>query len=229
LNARVRLSGHGTSREALVRSLEGSKLVEVGSGTFSGGFVDLIARDLVGQVIDQINPAVRKSGPTRLECIVMNARIRSGIVEFDKGIGFETANVKVIGAGTLDLATDKIDFAVRTDPQGGAGVSVATVVDSLIRIRGTYAKPEIQVDALGTARAAVNVGGAVMTGGLSLLGGGLLGKSASDISPCLIARGMAPEEKSTTDTIADTAETVGDTVRKGVGAAGRGLGKALGR
>jgi uncharacterized protein involved in outer membrane biogenesis len=224
----VRLSGHGGSRSAIVHTLAGTALLDVGSGTFTGPFLDLIAGDVLGQLIDLIDPTARKSGPTRLDCAVVNAKVRNGVVEFDKGLAMETENLRIIGAGTVDLRTEEIDLAFRSDPKGGVGVGVSTVVDSLIRIRGTLTKPRVRIDPLGTVGVPTRVGGAVVRGGLSLLGRALLDKSAAPRSWCLIAKGMAPAEKSTAGGVAGTVESVGKAIGKGASGAGRSLRKLFG-
>jgi len=229
LSADLRLSGQGATRRAITRSLEGSALVEISGGTFNQPALDLFAGDLVRQIVEAVNPKARSSGPTRLVCAVARARVRNGVLELDKGIAVETEGVKVLGAGTLDLVSGEIDLALRMDPKGGTGVSVATVVDSLIRIRGTYEKPKIEIDPIGTVRAALRIGGVVLSRGLSLIDDLIQLDLKDDVSPCLIARGDSPGRKSTVEGVADTAGEVGKAVGKGAGAAGRKLKKLLGR
>jgi len=227
LNADLRLAGRGASAPAIARSLGGEALLEVNGGTFESAALDLFASDLFRQVVDLLRPKAH-SGRTRLECAVVKARVRAGMVEFDRGIALETEDVKVLGAGTLDLVSGEIDIALRTDPKGGAGVSVATVVDSLVRIRGTYAEPKIQIDPTGTVRAALRVGGAVLGGGVALIDDVLKLQLSNDVSPCLIARGVvAPSTP--LDGVAESAGKIGKAVGKGAGAAGRRLKKLLGR
>jgi hypothetical protein len=57
----------------------------------------------------------------------------------------------------------------------------------LVRVTGTLASPSVGVDTLGSAKAALTVGSAVMTGGLSLLGQSLLSKTTADPHPCQTA------------------------------------------
>ena len=52
---------------------------------------------------------------------------------------------------------------------------------------GTLSDPSVGIDTLGSARAALSVGGAILTGGLSLLGEAALAKATADPHPCQTA------------------------------------------
>jgi hypothetical protein len=64
-----------------------------------------------------------------------------------------------------------------------------------VRVTGTLSNPSVGIDTLGSARAALSVGGAIMTGGLSLLGEMALKKGTADPHPCQTAAagGTAPK------------------------------------
>jgi hypothetical protein len=69
-------------------------------------------------------------------------------------------------------------------------------------VTGTLADPSIGIDTLGSARAALSVGGAILTGGLSLLGEAAFSKATADPHPCQTAlagggsaKAPAPEPK----------------------------------
>ena len=52
---------------------------------------------------------------------------------------------------------------------------------------GTLAEPSVGIDTLGSARAALSVGSAILTGGLSLLGETAYAKATADQHPCQTA------------------------------------------
>jgi AsmA family protein len=56
-----------------------------------------------------------------------------------------------------------------------------------VRVTGTLSDPSIGVDRAGSARAALSVGGAIMTSGLSLLGEALYSRVTADPRPCQTA------------------------------------------
>jgi hypothetical protein len=56
-----------------------------------------------------------------------------------------------------------------------------------VRVTGTLSDPSVGIDTLGSARAALSVGGAILTAGLSLLGEAAYSKVTADPHPCQTA------------------------------------------
>ena len=98
-------------------------------------------------------------------------------------------------AGTVNLRTEGLDLAVRPTVKEGIGIG-AGALSELVRVTGTLSDPSIGIDTLGSARAALSVGGAILTGGLSLLGEAAFSKVTTDQHPCQTALAAGAPTKS---------------------------------
>jgi len=83
----------------------------------------------------------------------------------------------------------QIDLGFKTEPREGLGLSLSNMAN-VVRLGGTLADPGIRMDALKTGEAAARTAGAVMTGGLSLLGEGMYNRATADKTPCQTALEM---------------------------------------
>jgi hypothetical protein len=82
----------------------------------------------------------------------------------------QSDKVTIVAGGKIDLGTEVLDFQFNTRPRTGVGVSAGMFTNPFIEAGGTLASPRVGV---GT-KAAMSSVAAVATGGLSLLGQGLL-------------------------------------------------------
>jgi hypothetical protein len=106
----------------------------------------------------------------------------------------EAVRVNLVAAGTINLRNETLDLALRPTVNEGLGLGAASLAE-LVRVTGTLSNPTVGIDTLGSARAALSVGGAILTGGLSLLGEAALKKGTADPHPCqtALAGGGAPK------------------------------------
>ena len=110
----------------------------------------------------------------------------------NRTIAYETSKVNLVAAGTINFRNEALDLAIRPTVKEGIGIGAVSLAE-LVKVTGTLADPSIGLDTLASAKAALSVGGAVLTGGLSLLGQGLLSSATDDPSPCRTAlAGGAP-------------------------------------
>jgi hypothetical protein len=87
----------------------------------------------------------------------------------------------------------------------------------MVRVGGTLGAPSVGLDVVGAGKAALKVGAAVATGGLSLLGDALIGEATNDPHPCLTAKGEAPAKSSA------PAKQPSSSPASGIGGAVKGL------
>jgi hypothetical protein len=148
-----------------------------------------VAGDILTKVFDTINP-FRKSEPvTELRCAVARLPVRAGVIKIERSVAYETSKINVVVAGLVDLREETLDLAIRPSPTQGLRVGLGSLAE-LVRLTGPLTAPRIGLDTLGAARQAVSIGAAVATGGLSLLGEGLLKGAVDDPHPCQTA--LAP-------------------------------------
>lgn len=191
-DVRIDLGGHGVSWRALMASLSGETVLNVGDGRLRNTAIDWAGGDLLIQVLGVLNPLSRAEPTTPLSCAVARFTVKDGIATADRGIAVETAKVNVVGAGTVNLRDEHLDLAVTPRARDGLGLSLTTPLAGMTRVRGTLAEPALSLDEVGTARAAASVGAAVATGGLSLVGEALFDRLTGDSAPCRTALGGAP-------------------------------------
>jgi len=194
LDASVNLRGKGQSVAALMGSLNGVVKVVLGDGKINNKAFDMIGGDLVSATFTALNPLAKKDPFTVLKCGVVYSKIKDGQATIDKGIAFETSAMNVIGSGTVDLKAEQLDVGIKTEPREGLGVNVGGLA-SVVRLGGPLSAPGVKVDPLGAGKAALSVGTAIATGGLSLLVGGVVDRATADGAPCDTALGIKSAAK----------------------------------
>ncbi|MCH8213646.1 MAG: AsmA family protein [Proteobacteria bacterium] len=239
LDATVNLKGGGTSVRAIMAGLDGDILATLGEGRINNKAVDLVGADLLTEVFTSLNPLATKDDYTRLTCAVVRMAIRNGVATADKGIAVETKKMNVIGSGTVNLKTEKLDLAVRPRPKEGLGISLGGLA-GLVRIKGTLAEPRVGIDEMGVVKTGAAVGAALATGGLSLIAQGLFDKATEGAPPCQVALGTvspatastAPAQQPAPPPAAKTEEkgvieTLTKGVSEGIGGVVKGVGGVL--
>lgn len=229
-DASISLKGNGSSVSALAGSLNGAVLVKIGQGKIHNSLVDWAGADLINQLSEQLNPFGEKSEYSELTCGVVNLKAKSGTLSWDQQIAFQTTKMNVVSSGSTALGAETLDVAVRPYAREGVGLSAGKLAE-MIRLQGTYAKPEIGVDAAGVVRNVGSLVGAVATGGTSLIAEALIDSSTYEPEPCKVALGeKAPATSSggSGSSGGGVADKAKEAVEGVGGAIGEGLSKGLG-
>jgi uncharacterized protein involved in outer membrane biogenesis len=174
---KLEATGAGGSLRAILGSLNGHARATVGEAQIAGRGLDLGA-GVLDQMADVLNPG--RGAAQQLTCAVVNVPVRNGVITLDNRVALETTKIVMTGEGTVNLGTESLDVSLRSQARSGVGLADFTGVG---RIVGTFADPKIGVDARGAAAMAATVGGAVATGGISLIGQSLFNK-AFPARPC---------------------------------------------
>lgn len=192
----LNLAGSGADLRALMSSLNGNLLLQLGEGRIQrhGGF-----DSLTGDAITQIFEAVRLGGDDRkftlLQCGVLRSTITDGKVALPKGLGVETDRLRLLGSGVIDLGTETLDLSLQPSAKGGFGLGVGDRLAQLLRVGGTLADPLVRIDAKGALKNALSLGAALLTGGASLAAEVAADTVTEDRSPCATALGEVPAPK----------------------------------
>ncbi len=230
----IRLNGRGASMHEIMASLDGRLTVEVGKGRLLSKAVDLAGADVLTQLVDVVNPAAEKQDHSVLSCAVMNFKVAKGVATAKDGIAVETDKVNVVGAGTVNLGTEMIDLTVVPEAKTGVGINLSSAVAGLVRVQGSLTEPTVGIDKAGAAKAALSVGAALATGGLSVLGQALISKETQDPHPCLTALGKAPPPEASApasggaEKTEPPAQSVEDKAKKALEGVGDALGNIFG-
>ncbi len=185
----IDLRAQGNSVAALMGGLNGRLLISVGEGKINNRHLDLVGGDLLNQLFSALNPTAGKEPYTQMECAVVNLQFRKGVAEYDKRVAMLTRQMSIVSAGTIDLKNEQLDVGFKPMPRGDTadlGVTAGDLV-SAARLKGPLSKPELGLDAKGTAKAGLKLYSALATGGTSLLLEGLWNKATADDNPCQTA------------------------------------------
>jgi hypothetical protein len=187
----LELTGPAESIHRFVGWGSGELRVSVGQLRTGGAALDAGGGALTS-ILDKANPFRRQDPYTDVKCAVVRLPVRDGVATSQRTIAYETTKVNMVVAGQINLRTEGLDLAIRPTVKEGLGIGAGGLAE-IVRVTGTLAEPAIGIDTLGSARAALSVGGAVATGGLSLLGEALLPRATADPNPCRTAlAGGAP-------------------------------------
>jgi len=181
----IRLDGPGESLARFVGGGNGEVRLVMGPARASGAALDA-GGGAITSILDKANPFRRTDPYTDIRCAVVRLPVRAGIATAQRTIAYETSKVNMVIAGTIDLRTEALDLAVRPNVKEGIGIGAGALAE-LVRVTGTLSDPSVGIDTLGSARAALSVGGAILTGGLSLLGEAAIAKAIADPHPCQTA------------------------------------------
>jgi len=124
----------------------------------------------------------------------------------------------------VDLRSEALDLGIDPMPQEANNVGITQTAAGLVRVKGTLANPSTGVDLMGAGKAALKVGAAVATGGLSLLGDALIGQATKDPHPCQTAKGLTPAKTSGSTSKSGTSSSSGSSnPADAIGGAMKGL------
>lgn len=187
----LELAGSGHSLRALMAGLDGRVLLQAGPGRINSRYLDFAGADVLSQLLAALYPTTVRKDHTALECAVFNFAVRDGIATTSKGIALRTSLMTVVGSGGINLKTEELDIGIKPAARSGIGVNLGQLAGA-VRLGGTLARPGVRVDPAGAVKTAATIGGAIATGGVSLLAGALFERATADEDPCRTALGLKP-------------------------------------
>jgi hypothetical protein len=218
LSFSIDLAGPADSMSRLRAGLSGKVLVQVGQGRLGAQPATREKSDL-DRVLETIDPMLGGGSGTQLLCAVARLEVKNGVAYSRRSVATETDRINAVYSGTVNLATEALDVAVRPSLRKGVTIGLASLAE-VVRVRGTLTDPVVEIDTLDAARASISLGAGVATGGLSSLGEALLRRGRDDPNPCRTAlaggvrdagaEGEAPAGQTPTDAVRE----LGDSVRR---------------
>ncbi len=205
----VALTAHGKSVRDLMANLDGSVLVDTANSEIINEKLSQAIGGWAMSGLTMIDPGFAAREKTVMSCMVVRVPISKGMANIDDSIAMETNVLNLVVDGDVNLKTEELDLGIGTQPHG-VGTGLAESTAGLVRIGGTLGDPSVGVSLLGAGKAAVRVGAAIATGGLSLVGDAVLNQATKDAHPCQTARGgkaKTPQQpKSTTSGASESQE-----------------------
>lgn len=161
VDADIDVSGSGASVRQLMAGLNGTSRIVTKDGKLESGALNIISTDLTG--------VFSSKDDKKIICGVVDHRITKGVAN-THALVFETGGISVVGTGSANLADETLKM--RVEPRAKKP-NVASAAMIPVNIKGTFANPDWEIDALAAAgnvaSGASRIGAAVATGGISLL------------------------------------------------------------
>lgn len=188
---RSRFRARGGSAHQLASNLTGYLVVESGAGKLNNGDMQKMFDSFTTQVLENINPFLKKDPFTKLKCGVVGVGFYNGVAQLDPGAIIRTEKMDIMATGEIDLATEALQLTISTKARKGLGISAASLVTPFLEVGGTLAAPAVGIDKAG---AAVTGGAAAATAGLSILASSLWNRYMNKTNPCELASENAQEK-----------------------------------
>jgi hypothetical protein len=189
--AEVTLRGKGASIGELLGNLQGKVLVLDRDGLLSTARIDKLGQTLGAQVARLVAPGETQDRGSAINCFVSYFEILNGLVYCGATV-IDTDITRVIGAGTVDLKTEKLDLSYKVSAKkGGVGIKgVGRVNLSLgrlantFKISGTLTKPALTINPSEVAVQAGKTAAGVALFGPIGLAASLVGVEGDPEDPC---------------------------------------------
>ncbi|HEY8245638.1 MAG TPA: AsmA family protein [Casimicrobiaceae bacterium] len=181
----VDLKGPVPSLDRALAKVSGTIRFDIGPLRLQGAALDA-GGEVVTRVFDTLNPFRRVDNATDIQCIVARLAVADGVAHAERTLAAETSRLTVSASGTIDLANRTLDLLVKPRARRLAALPSVELAD-LVRVTGPIAQPSVKLDSVGAAKTAITIGGAIATGGWSLLATPLL-NAGDDPNPCATAR-----------------------------------------
>jgi len=173
----IAINGQGSTMKELVSTLNGHVSSVTGKGQINYD-LSLAGENLIFNIFKKMNPFKEKQETTSLDCIVARFDIEDGIATIDKGLAYESESLKILGNGTIDLNSEKINILL----------SSKSTVARFLQVKGFLGKPEVKVNPVTALQKGTSLWAAIMTGGISMAAEIVFDYVTSDGSPCEIAQ-----------------------------------------
>ena len=181
----IDLQGPLPAADRFLAHASGTIRADVGPLRVKGAALDA-GGDVAARVLDSINPFRRVDPTTEVQCMVARLAVKDGVAHAERTIAAETSRLALSASGTIDLGKQTLDLLVRPRARRIAALPSVELAE-VVRVSGPIRQPSVRLDTMGAAKTAITIGGAIASGGWSLLASPLL-NGADDPTPCATAR-----------------------------------------
>ena len=157
----------------LMAGLNGKIHLDIHDGLIDSRELALLERYMGSNVLDLINPFVKRPPYTTINCLISTADIKDGLVDY--GMVLDTKQTALASAGTIDLKTEKIDIGIKPSPKKGFGDSQVGYISFSLKelsqpfgLGGTLSRPQLVLDPGRTVVTAAKFAGAALFGPIGL-------------------------------------------------------------
>ncbi|EAQ96387.1 AsmA family protein [Congregibacter litoralis] len=160
-------TGEGRDLRSIAASLDGELLMVGGAGRLEKMKLSVATESFVAQVLQTLLPMIVKgSTDMAVECAVLAARAKKGILNLDPGFVFRSKEVELTAYGQINLSNEKLSIDFNNRAREGLGISAASVINPFVAVSGTLAKPKLGLD---ITKSAISGGAAFATAGATII------------------------------------------------------------
>ncbi|MCL2538625.1 MAG: AsmA family protein [Alphaproteobacteria bacterium] len=190
-NVKLYVESRATNLSELMANMTGPvQAFSVGSGQALPDITEyLYGRDFLTALRHNVTDMVTGKGKyekMKINCVAANLKLRDGMVETERGVAAETAEINLRMHGYVDLGRERLRAAMVATPVRGLKISATNNIVNSMEFNGDLAEPELKVSGRTIVNRAVTATGiglllAPFTGGLSIAAGAGLGFLTSDL------------------------------------------------
>jgi hypothetical protein len=169
LNTTIYLNGSGNSIAALMARLNGKIYLDIHDGLIDIRELALLERYMGSNVLDVINPFIKRPPYTTIHCLISTTEIKDGQAAYRMVL--DTEQTALASAGTINLNTEAIDIGIKPSPKKGFGDSQVGYISFSLKelsqpfaLGGTILKPQLVLDPSRTIFTAAKFAGATLFG-----------------------------------------------------------------
>jgi len=152
------LTAQGLDGDAILRTLDGHATATLNNGAIEGFDLWFEVNRAMTLIQKQSLPAGSSSGRTRFDVFKATADINNGVAS-SRDLTIASQNLRVTGAGTVNLASEALDYRINAAVLKQATTGPATAANTLatipVNITGSLSSPKIAPDLQGVAKARV--------------------------------------------------------------------------
>lgn len=193
LDADINANARGTSVAALMGSMTGRAVLQMGRGRIHNRYIELLGGDLSAGLFRLLNPFEKQSDYTRVNCFVAAFNMKNGLARATTLV-LNTQYMVVVGSGTVNLRTERLNLSLKPVPKEGIGTDLfgklgisAGELTRPFKLGGTLAHPRLVIDPAQTAIALGKTIGSVVLFGPAGIAAALAGGASDDENSCAAA------------------------------------------
>jgi uncharacterized protein involved in outer membrane biogenesis len=165
----INLSGSGGSLADQMAGLNGEVTINMVDGRTERKHLEKLEKYLGTGELRMLNPFKRKDPYMKINCLFNHIGIKDGLAHCK--LLLDTDQTSIVGAGEIDLKTEKFNLGIKPFPKKGTGIDGVGKVSFSFKelsqpfgLGGTLAKPALVLDASRTAWAIGKFGVALALG-----------------------------------------------------------------
>jgi len=228
LDADIDIRARGTSVAGLMGSLSGNAVFLMGKGRVQHKYIDLLGGDLSSGLFRLLNPFEKEKPYTSINCFVGAFTMNNGLARATTLV-LNTQYMVVVGEGTINLKTERLNLSLKPVPKEGIGASLigrlgisASELTRPFKLGGTLTRPRLVIDPAQTAITLGRTIGAITLFGPAGIAAALIGKTSDEETSCAAAisaakRGVRiekPRSRPGKGKSGDVLEDIGDKVKE---------------